>query len=608
LEDEHPDFKNNERVVNAVAWIRQKIETAGYSISFKDHINSLYIRGDVARRLSARAEPDVRVPSVSVGLPIYNRADMLEAAVRSIRGQTFSNFELLISDNCSPDPTVSRLCVAWAEEDPRITYVRQPTNHGAARNFLYAFSRTNAPLFMWASDDDLWDREFLHQAVRALTSDPKIGAWMCHIRVVDSSGAVVHEIPNLSRFRSSMSKQSDLAKFIAQPESLGKANLFYSVFRRQILSEALSKVRPYLNDWGSDMLLLYSFLCRANINVDPKIFLSKRLAPRELGFEPVEPRRNIVPWEHAARYYGAMIDVAGGTPYRSFTKLAVRARYLYDVLYWRLKLKLPAPWRPSGGATPGVYPLPFTGDEINEAPVAANVDSSAATKTRFIDEFRAGHYVRHNQRRQEHLASLGLPIEGRSVLELGAGIGDHTTFFLDRNCSICVSDGRQELYEIIRDRYSWMRSELLDLEKPNPAFQDRYEIVYAYGLLYHLANPGAALEIMANWCSDMLLLETAVSAREDVTENLVPEVKELGSQAISGTGSRPSRKWLFEKLKTLFPYVYVTKTQPWHPEFPLDWNNPPTDTGYTRSVFVASRTPLILPTLSSKLVDLQVRH
>ena len=50
--------------------------------------------------------------------------------------------------------------------------------------------------------------------------------------------------------------------------------------------------------------------------------------------------------------------------------------------------------------------------------------------------FRSPQYRRHNARRQEHLASLGLDLRHKSVLELGAGVGDHTVFFLDRDCVV----------------------------------------------------------------------------------------------------------------------------------------------------------------------------
>jgi glycosyltransferase involved in cell wall biosynthesis len=287
------------------------------------------------------------LPKVSIGLPTYNRPEMLEKAVESIRRQSFSDFELVISDNCSPDPRVFEMCTEWAKADARIRYFRQESNLGPLDNFLWVFNTTRGPLFMWASDDDLWDREFLKRAVDTLSANPSIDAWMCHIAVIDTEGAVVREIPNLARFNSSRRKLFDLAKFIAHPECLGKANLFYSVFRREKLAEAIKTVMPYFDVWGSDMLLLYAFLCRSDIRVDPKVYFSKRLAARELSFIPVVPRKNVVPWEHAGKFYGAMIALSAGTPHHLFTEFGVRARYLYDVLYWRLKLRQFAPWRPS---------------------------------------------------------------------------------------------------------------------------------------------------------------------------------------------------------------------------------------------------------------------
>jgi glycosyltransferase involved in cell wall biosynthesis len=320
-------------------------------VYFKDHINSLYVRNEIADRAATKAVADT-IPRVSVGLPTFNRADMLQEAVNSISRQTFADFELVISDNCSTDPKVAEICTQWAERDSRITYIRQPLHLSATDNYLAVFRTTSAPLFMWAADDDLWNETFLEEAVAALDGDKGISAWMCHINVIDPAGSVVREIPNLSRFNSSRLKSVDLARFLAHPECLGKANLFYSVFRRTELATAIEKTQRYFTVWGFDMIFLYAFLCRANIKVDPHIYFSKRLATREVGFLPVDPRQHIVPWEWAGRYYGAIIDVSRGTPYRFFTQVGVRFRYLYDVLYWRLKLKRTAPWRPSKGAPP----------------------------------------------------------------------------------------------------------------------------------------------------------------------------------------------------------------------------------------------------------------
>ena len=85
-----------------------------------------------------------------------------------------------------------------------------------------------------------------------------------------------------------------------------------------------------------------------------------------------------------------------------------------------------------------------------------------------ITNFANTHYQRHNRRRQEHLATLGLPIEGRSVLEVGAGVGDHTEFFLDRGCAVTCTDARQGLVDHMRERYPSQSVLLYDANEAAP--------------------------------------------------------------------------------------------------------------------------------------------
>src|SRR5262245_4186926 len=58
--------------------------------------------------------------------------------------------------------------------------------------------------------------------------------------------------------------------------------------------------------------------------------------------------------------------------------------------------------------------------------------------------FHSDEYSRHTARRLEHLASLGIPVHSRTVLEVGAGIGDLTHYFLDRGCTVTATDVREE--------------------------------------------------------------------------------------------------------------------------------------------------------------------
>jgi SAM-dependent methyltransferase len=202
-----------------------------------------------------------------------------------------------------------------------------------------------------------------------------------------------------------------------------------------------------------------------------------------------------------------------------------------------------------------------------------------------------------NRARQQHLGSLGLDLEGKKVLEVGAGIGLHTPFFLERGCEVTVTDGRPENVAEIARRLPQVRTAVVDMEIDRPLSElGRFDIVYCYGLLYHLGNPERALARLAEVCDGLLLLETAVSPGNH-DELLFVRDPDYFNQAVSGIGCRPTRLWVLNRLRMLFGQAYIPLTQPDHAEFPGDWKQPPIQLMY-RSIFVGSRTPLALPTLA----------
>lgn len=205
------------------------------------------------------------------------------------------------------------------------------------------------------------------------------------------------------------------------------------------------------------------------------------------------------------------------------------------------------------------------------------------------EAFLSYHYQRHNQRRLEHLASLGLDIAGSTVLEVGSGIGDHTSFFIDRGCKVTSSDAREGNIKILRSRFPNLRVLKIDLDNPPEEFNEIFDIVYCYGLLYHLQNPERAIEFMSCCCRKMLLCETCVSFGEDNLLNPCKEDVLNPTQAISGRGCRPTRKWVYNRLKKHFEFVYLPITQPYHEEFPLDWSSSQNLKKLTRAIFIASR-------------------
>ena len=91
--------------------------------------------------------------------------------------------------------------------------------------------------------------------------------------------------------------------------------------------------------------------------------------------------------------------------------------------------------------------------------------------------------------------------------------------------------------------------------------------------------------------------------------NTLFEPPENPAHAFDGQGCRPTRSWLMTQLKRHFQYVYATKTQPYHEEFPTDWTKPwPNNSGLTRAVFVASRASLESDQLTEPLTEKQTHH
>jgi SAM-dependent methyltransferase len=222
--------------------------------------------------------------------------------------------------------------------------------------------------------------------------------------------------------------------------------------------------------------------------------------------------------------------------------------------------------------------------------------------------FSSSPYQGHNHARLEHLASLGLPLSRCRVLELGSGPGDHTGFYVERDCEIVSVDSRQDCLDLLKERWPDVQTVLCDLNAPAPLRElGVFDVVHCYGILYHLEKPGNLLEFIGPACRGFAVVETCVRPGNDTSVEVVEETPGDYTQSSTGRGNRPSRRWVFEELGRQFPFVYHTRTQPNHPEFPIDWNNLVNRPPLIRSVFVGSRQPLELPSLSSVLLDTQER-
>jgi glycosyltransferase involved in cell wall biosynthesis len=285
-------------------------------------------------------------PVLSIGLPTYNRPSLLATAIRNFQEQTFSNFELLISDNASPDPDVERVVRSAMGDDPRIRYFKRDTNIGPFQNFWHVFDKAQASLFMWASDDDAWSREFVEKGVSALRENRSIGAWFGQMENINEEGGLFRSYPSFTRFSSTSHRSRDLARFLWEPEVMGKANLIHSMYRTEAVRPVVEYFRRREPTWGWDMIFVFAFLCRERIAVTDDATLQKRVITDVPSWEPEDPEAYIYPWNEARRYFREYRDAAEGTGFVGVTASVLAARWAYNVAYHRWKLKRPAPLLP----------------------------------------------------------------------------------------------------------------------------------------------------------------------------------------------------------------------------------------------------------------------
>lgn len=249
-----------------------------------------------------------RHPRISIGLPVYNGDNYLEAALGSIVDQTLGDFELIISDNASTDRT-AEICQTYAAQDRRIRYYRNEQNLGAMWNFNRVFALSSGEYFKWVAHDDLCAPDFLLKCVEALDRDPSVVLSYPQAIHIDEQGRFI------KKHYDGLNAGSPLAH-----ERFGSLiwmrHWCLSVFG-VIRQDILRKVMPQGNYVGSDRVLLAELGLRGRFEeVTEELFLHRehaqrstralpRLQDRVAWFDPKRANRIVLPhwrlfWEYLA--------------------------------------------------------------------------------------------------------------------------------------------------------------------------------------------------------------------------------------------------------------------------------------------------------------------
>ena len=227
------------------------------------------------------------IPKVTIGLPVYNGELSLSQSIDSVLKQSFTDFELIISDNASTDSTL-KICEKYLNKDSRITLVKQNKNIGPLWNFYFILEKARGNYFVWLADEDYWHPDFLLENVSVLDNHKNVVCSIGKINPFDKlpkNGIKEESVkyPKLAEnyvmnrrnqmisvtFPVSGSYSKKIRQFL---KNTGATSRFYGLYRKEILQKCFIKsdfvavvnaiflnLLKYGDLYEVDKILLYRF-------------------------------------------------------------------------------------------------------------------------------------------------------------------------------------------------------------------------------------------------------------------------------------------------------------------------------------------------------------
>jgi glycosyltransferase involved in cell wall biosynthesis len=125
----------------------------------------------------------LKIVKVSIGLPVLNGEKFIRKKLDSLLEQTFTDFEIIISDNASTDLT-PKICQEYTNKDKRIKYFRQKEKVVGAENFGFVLQKAKYKYFLWTAVDDIILPQFIEKTVKILESNQKIACSSSKMKLI----------------------------------------------------------------------------------------------------------------------------------------------------------------------------------------------------------------------------------------------------------------------------------------------------------------------------------------------------------------------------------------------------------------------------------------
>jgi glycosyltransferase involved in cell wall biosynthesis len=210
---------------------------------------------------------------LSIGIPVFNSEKFLRKCLDSLLSQTFSNFEIIISDNASIDLT-SKICEEYKKKDNRIVFFQQKSNIGIVSNFNFVLQHANNEYFMWAAADDIWHPEFIEKNIISLEKNPDFIGSTSEIKIFYEPW----KEENFEKFKKSKKKfelvhpiKGNYEEKVKILFNSGKFEWLYAIYRTKYLKKSMIK-RKFLT-W--ELPIILKILKYGDLNVEEGVMMYK---------------------------------------------------------------------------------------------------------------------------------------------------------------------------------------------------------------------------------------------------------------------------------------------------------------------------------------------
>ncbi len=129
---------------------------------------------------------------VDILLSTYNtNINYLKQQIDSILKQTHTNFNLLISDDCSPNEEVRTVLKEYEKQDNRIKLYFQQKNLGCTKNFEFLLQQSTSDYIAFSDHDDIWYPNKIEESLNII-KEKNVDAVYCDANQIDEKGEIIH--------------------------------------------------------------------------------------------------------------------------------------------------------------------------------------------------------------------------------------------------------------------------------------------------------------------------------------------------------------------------------------------------------------------------------